>query len=91
MCVCVSSIHCPSVEKEYMKRRKMKNKKSEKCYLFVLAFFDENVESSLTEVVGAISGFEKADARLKHERTLDSFEPGFLDGMLRVFLEATVP
>ena len=89
--MCVSSIHCPSVEKEYMKSRKVRNKKSEKCYLFVLAFFDENVETSFTEVVGARSGFEMADARLERELTLDSFEPGFLDGMLRVFLEATVP
>ena len=90
-CVCVCVINSLSFgRKRIYEKKKSKNKKSEKCYHFVLAFFDENVETSLTEVVGAITGFEMA-AGLERELTLDSLELGFLDGMLRVFLEATVP
>ena len=69
----------------------MKNAKKRKCYFFLLAFFEEKVEISLEKLVGAIAEVEIPDSRFIRELACDSFETGFLDGMLRFFLEPEAP
>ena len=90
--MCVPSIQCPPDEKKKVKtkREKKENRKIEKCYFLLLAFFDEKAEISLAKLF-ALTGLEMNESTLGRTPACDSFETGFFDGTLRLFADPEVP
>ena len=71
-----------------MKREKMKTKNEE--YYFVLpVLFDENFELALA-LFFAVAGREIRDSRFVCRLACDSFETGFLDGVVVVVVVVVV-
>ena len=69
----------------------MKKENENEEYYFVLpVVFDENFELALT-LFFAAAGLERTDSRFVCILACDSFETGFLDGMLLAFLEPKEP
>ena len=91
MCVCHQFTVLRKKKNGNENLKKEKENENEKCYFFLLAFFEEKVDISLEKLVGAIAGFETPASRFVRELACDSFETGFLDGMLRLFLEPETP
>ena len=59
-------------------------------YVLPLVVFVENFKLAL-ELFFAAAGLERHDSRFDCILACDSFETGFLDGMLLAFLEPTEP
>ena len=68
----------------------MKRKTKNTYHYYVLVFFGENVEITL-ERLSALAGLEITGSRFVRKPACDSFEPGFLDGMLLSFLDPKEP